>query len=399
MKISYFNYHWEVDGTAMGAAAQIRSIASALVKLGHDVDLRFRNPRAADSDCAGNQPAGLKQFPVLRRYGHVPKLIWKNYRYVIEENGLLDSFRPDVLLSVSSYCNFSGLRAARKKSIPFVVFADGPLEYEYSLFYPQYYRYPALGRLLEGLVMRKADRVICISEILKGFLVRYGLDARKIHVVPNGIDAEAFRPGIADSEVVDRYKLQDRVVVGYIGSFQFFSDLRVFIDIAGKICRNNPKAVFLFVGAGPVGDKMQSMANDAGLKERMIFTGSVPHARVPRYLSVMDVLISPYRDDYLFYGSSMKLLEYMAAGKPAVITALGQIKELVHDGCNGMLYEPGDYSALASKMETLLQDRALRMRLGACARKTVEENWTWERQASRIAAVLQEAVECRKLRG
>ncbi|MHC1728490.1 MAG: glycosyltransferase family 4 protein [Syntrophobacteraceae bacterium] len=396
MKISYFNYHWEVDGSALGAAAQIRSITSALTKLGHEVDLQFRNPRSPAAGIDANQPAGLKQFPLLRRYGHVPKLLWRNHRYIAEENRLLDSFRPDVLLSVSSYCNFSGLYAAGKRAIPFVLFADGPLEYEYSLFFREYYRYPAFGRWLEGLVMRSADQVICISEILKGFLVQYGLDARKIHVVPNGIDAEAFKPGVPDSEILDRYNLQGRVVVGYIGSFQFFSDLQVFIDIAAKICRNNPNAFFLFVGAGPVGAKMQSMAQAAGLSDRMVFTGMVPHARVPRYLSVMDVVISPYRDDYLFYGSSMKLLEYMAAGKPSVITALGQIKELVHDGCNGMLYEPGDYASFALKTEVLVRDRELRMKIGAGARKSVEANWTWERQASRIAAVLQRTVECKK---
>ena len=73
----------------------------------------------------------------------------------------------------------------------------------------------------------------------------------------------------------------------------------------------------------------------------------------------MDIVISPYRGDYLFYGSSMKLLEYMAAGKPVLATALGQIKELIQDGVNGMLYDPDDWGSMARKLAILIGDRQL----------------------------------------
>ena len=107
----------------------------------------------------------------------------------------------------------------------------------------------------------------------------------------------------------------------------------------------------------------------------------------------MDIVISPYRGDYLFYGSPLKLLEYMAAGKPAVITALGQIKELVQDGYNGMLFEWGDDEGMVRKISALLSDAELRRRLGENARTTIENGWTWEQQAGKIADVLQLAVD------
>ncbi len=394
MRISYFNYHWEVDGTAIGAATQIRSIASALSGLGHVVDLQFRNPRKQTSVEPRNGVSdGLKRFSALRRYGHVPKLVLRNFRYVPQETRLLQSFRPDVLLSVTSYCNLSALYAARKMGIPYVAFVDGPLEYEYSLFYPEYYRYPALGRWLEGMSLRCADRVICISEVLKGYLVRYGVNASKIHAVPNGVDTQAFKPGEPDREIQNRYGLRGKVVVGYIGSFNFFSSPTAFVKPAKDICKRNPQVVFLFVGAGPVGGRMKEAAEQNGMADRMLFTGVVPHSEVPRILSVMDIVVSPYRDDYLFYNSSMKLLEYMAAGKASVATALGQIKELIHGGYNGMLYEPGDYATMASKIETLVKDPELRLSIATNARRTVEADWTWERQAGRIVAVLEKAIK------
>jgi glycosyltransferase involved in cell wall biosynthesis len=109
----------------------------------------------------------------------------------------------------------------------------------------------------------------------------------------------------------------------------------------------------------------------------------------------MDLAISPYKEDYLFYGSSMKLLEYMAAGKAVLFPALGQIKEVICDGYNGLLYEPGDQDAMARKLLEVIGDEARRRQLGAQARLTIENGWTWDIQGARLAEVLQLAWESR----
>ena len=192
MKISYFNYHYDIEGAALGAANQIRALAAALTRLGHQVDVQFRTPRQPGEP---RQYLGLKTIRGLRRYGHVPRLIGRNFRLIRQELQLLDRFRPDVVLAVSSYANFSALAASRRRRLPLVLFAEAPLEYEYRLFYPQYYRYPWLSRTLEGINVRGAHQVTCISEVLKGYLMRYDVPAAKLHVVPNGADHLTFTPG------------------------------------------------------------------------------------------------------------------------------------------------------------------------------------------------------------
>ena len=137
-------------------------------------------------------------------------------------------------------------------------------------------------------------------------------------------------------------------MIGYIGSFEFFSDVERFLALAGRIIAAHNRVVFLLVGKGRVDDAIRRGAESAGLGPHFSFTGSMPHDLIPRLLSVMDIVISPYKEDYLFYGSSMKLLEYMAAGKAILFPALGQIKEVVCDGYNGMLYEPGDHDTMAA---------------------------------------------------
>ncbi len=148
----------------------------------------------------------------------------------------------------------------------------------------------------------------------------------------------------------------------------------------------------LWVGEGPAVAALRQQVAQTALAAASRFVGTVPHGQVPQYLSLMDVVFSPYRGDYLFYGSSMKLLEYMAAGKAVVATALGQIKELVQNGYNGLLYEAEDWATLADHLETLLTDPGLRQRLGQNARQTILQGWTWAQQAGKLARLLAAAV-------
>ena len=390
MKVSYFNYHYFIAGSAQGAANQVRAIAGGLTALGHGVDLQFRVPRQPGQD---RQYLGLKKIGWLRRYGHVPRLLLRNFFLLRQEKRLLDAFRPEVLLAVDSYCNFSALLAARSRGLPFVLYCDAPVEYEYSLFQSRvFYSYPVVARWVEGLNVKGARQIICISEILKGYLMRYNVPADKIHVIPNGVDPGAFNIQPPDQDLQARLGLQERVVAGYIGNFEFFGDVPQFVAMAGDLCREYPALVFLFVGEGTAAPQIREEVSQAGLQDRFIFTGALPHAQVPAYLSLMDIVISPYKEDYLFYGSSMKLLEYMAAGKATILTALGQIKEVVTDGYNGMLYEPGDQGTMRQKLRELISRPELRSQLGRNARQTIERNWTWEIQAARIAKVLQLAL-------
>ena len=389
LRISYFNYHYDIDGAAIGAATQVRDLAAALTRLGHQVDLQFRTARPAGEP--SREYLGLKQIRWLRRFGHIPRLIHRNLPLLREERRLIDNFKPDVVLAVSSYCNVSAQAAARSRGVPFVLFAEAPLEYEYSLFYPHYHRYPLVGRWLEGINVRRAQQVICISEVLKGYLMRYGVPALKLQVIPNGVDHHAFAPGDPDKSLQERLALQHRVVIGYIGSFEFFAGVPGFMTMAKAICEADRRVVFFFVGEGTARLEIQHRANALGLQEHFRFIGRVPHDQVPAYLRVMDIVVSPYRHEYLFYNSPMKLLEYMAMGKATVSTALGQIKEVVDDGVNGMLYEPGNYDSMRAKLLELVRTPKLRQQLGINARKTMERNWTWDLQAARLVRVLQQA--------
>ncbi len=391
MRIAFLNYHYDVDGSARGAAAQLRSMAHALERLGHRVDLVFRTARHRSSADSGKSAFNPARFPTARRFGHVPRLILRNLSFTLTECRFIREKRPDILLAVHQYCNVSPVLAARRMSIPCVLFLEAPTEYEYSLFYRDYYSYPLVGRALEGLCLRLTDEAVCVSEILKGALMRHGVPASKLHVVPNGVDERRFFPSPPEPSLLERFHLAGKRVVGFVGTFQFFSPPSQFLDAVERVRGRFPDAVFLFVGSGPTADVVKQEGAKRGMGDRLLFSGPVTHGDVPRYLSVMNVTICPYRGDYLFYGSALKPLEYMACGKAVVAPALGQIKELIHDGCNGLLYTWDNPEEMASKVISLLEDPGLRQALGASARRTIEGGWTWDIQAARMARVLEKA--------
>jgi glycosyltransferase involved in cell wall biosynthesis len=107
----------------------------------------------------------------------------------------------------------------------------------------------------------------------------------------------------------------------------------------------------------------------------------------------MDVAVAPYPALPDFYFSPLKVFEYMAAGRPVVASAIGQLKELLEDGVNGMLVPPGNPAAIAAALERLYCDEELRGRLGQAAREKVVREHTWDNVAQRLLQLCENATD------
>jgi glycosyltransferase involved in cell wall biosynthesis len=124
-----------------------------------------------------------------------------------------------------------------------------------------------------------------------------------------------------------------------------------------------------------------------GLGQAVIMTGSIAHTDVPATLSVADVAVvpsAPVPASQGGTGTPLKLFEFMAAGKAIVATALDQNSEVIEDGHNGLLIQPGDVAEFAQAMFRLLDNAAERGRLGQNARQYAVEHCTWEKYTRRL---------------
>jgi len=117
------------------------------------------------------------------------------------------------------------------------------------------------------------------------------------------------------------------------------------------------------------------------------FTGSVCHTYIPGLLASMDVAVAPYPKLADFYFSPLKVYEYMAAGRPVVVSNIGQLGKLINHGVNGLLVPAGDAGALAHALVRLRNEPLLRARLGEAARACILHEHTCERAVDRIFAL------------
>jgi glycosyltransferase involved in cell wall biosynthesis len=122
----------------------------------------------------------------------------------------------------------------------------------------------------------------------------------------------------------------------------------------------------------------------------VILTGTVPHEEVPHYLACMDIVLAPYPQLPFWYPSSLKIFEYMAAGKAVIAGNVGQVGEVIKDGDNGLLFDPDREGELLQKTMALLENEELRKHIGARARQEVLDKYSWHQHAKRIVEVFTE---------
>lgn len=156
-----------------------------------------------------------------------------------------------------------------------------------------------------------------------------------------------------------------------------------------QAARELPGAVFAFAGDGAERDALQALACTLGVEERVIFLGH--RTDVSELLAACDVFALPS----LYEGSSLAILEAMAAGKAIVSSAIPGTDELITDGMTGLLTAPGDARALADALGRLLADAPLRDRLGERAQEVALRSFTPDAMAAKVTDVYRELLSGR----
>jgi glycosyltransferase involved in cell wall biosynthesis len=226
------------------------------------------------------------------------------------------------------------------------------------------------------LGLRRAARVQATSTAMAVELLGIGVSTDRLIVAPNGVDLRGFGPAGSKGRAAIRRRLQlplNKVLVLFAGrltgvkgvpdlleTWRAFDTSTASLVLVGS--RGDPGTVDLDGVEGP---------------------GVLVHpwsASVVDYYRAADVYVLPSRAE----GMSNALLEAMACGLPVVATRVGAAEVMIEDGVSGMLVTPGDTQELAGALRTLIADPALRERMGAEARRTVEERYAIARVVDRI---------------
>ena len=246
-----------------------------------------------------------------------------------------------------------------------------------------------ISRALESFALKRADHITTICEGLRGDILSRGIPADRITVIPNAVDATSFRFGVeADPALRQRLGLDGATVLGFAGSFYGYEGLDLLLEAARRLLPKHPKLRVLLVGGGPQETALKAQAESTGLRERVIFTGRVPHAEVQRYYELIDVLAYPRLPIRLTeLVTPLKPLEAMAQGRIFVASDVGGHRELIRHGETGFLFPAGSAVALETAIDTVLAKRDVWPSVKAQARQFVEQERTWTTSVARYAAV------------
>ena len=361
-----------------GMPTHVAGFASGAVALGHQLKF-LASGEQDDGDTVEIPPSSL--FSATKALFEV----WNNL--VFNVKSLIRSAVPaneiDFIYQRYSRFNWTGVLLSAVTGLPLA------LEYNGSEVWVSR-RWDPTGLLwlmqrFEGLNLRAADLIFVVSDVQRRALICAGVSPEKIIVNPNGVDTDRFHPDCGGSEIRSALGIEDRLVVGFVGTFGPWHGAPVLAEAAARISDPASSCHFIFIGAGEQRVQTKSMVEAARISAT--FTGSIPHDQVPAYLDACDILASPHvpsTDGSEFFGSPTKLFEYLAMGKAIVASRLGQIGDVIIDGENGLVVDPDDANALAQAIQRLANDGELRSRLGRTARQTAIERFTWRHNAARV---------------
>ncbi|MEO6546532.1 MAG: glycosyltransferase [Ferruginibacter sp.] len=211
-----------------------------------------------------------------------------------------------------------------------------------------------------------------------------GVPSERVNLFHNGVDVQDFSPAKKNQTFLrDQINVPaNATLIGFVGRLEYDKGPDLFLRAAGHIHELLPDAHFAVVGDGSMLDRLHKLRKQMQLESSLHFIewSDDPSAIYPSF----DIMAHTSRND----GTSLVLLEAMASGLPVVAMSVGGVREMISNEHTGMLVDPNDYEGVANQVVSLLQQPGIVQRMGAAARKRVEEDFNISTNSAKTAELL-----------
>ena len=333
-----------------------------------------------------------------------------NAELIKKSEKVLKLVKPDCIYARLTLYNYTGAFISNKYNIPLIVEYNGS-EVWVQANWSSGLKYQRIALKIEDYVLKSADLVVTVSDVLRDDLLGRGISSEKIVNYPNCIDPTYYNP--------DRFSLPQKestrkdlgfsgkdLVFTFIGTFGMWHGVEFLAESIVRLVDHHAdfidrkKVKFLIIGDGLLGDRVRDMLCCKPYERYVTFTGLVPQSEAPRYLAASDAFVSPHiKQEGKFIGSPTKLFEYMAFAKPIIASNLDQVGEIFEakldagklpsdlpfvSNESAIIFEPNSHTQFVASILFLGENYQKLGDLGKNAHSLVMKKYTWSKHVDKI---------------
>ena len=240
--------------------------------------------------------------------------------------------------------------------------------------------------------LKKSDYVITVIEEAVERYVKLGIDAKKIHVVQNYVNADEFDSSTIDNEIVNR--LSPYNTLTYIGGFDYHRGIEHVINSLPIIIQAIPDFKLILVGTGKNKDELIELSKTLNVEEHISFEGWQPPSKLTSYLVASDVCLIPHlKTIHTDNTIPHKLFQYMLLKKPVISSNCSPLKRIIENESCGLIYNSDDKLDLAEKTINIFSNTEMQKQMGLNGHKAVINSYSWKHAASNLIKLYSEIEE------
>lgn len=277
------------------------------------------------------------------------------FTYIPKLKKVIAKFKPDVVHA--HYASSYGLLGSLSKFHPYVLSAWGTdvMKFPQESF---------MNKKIIRFNLKCADAVCATSDTINKCI--QDIFPRKVHIIPFGIDFEAFKPN-------DKFKSKDMFVVGTIKSLEKVYNIDVLVKAFAHLHSRYSNTKLLIVGDGTEKGNLTDLTKQLNIQNSVEFAGRVPSKETPDHFNKLNCLVNVSQRESF----GVSVIEAMACKVPVIVSDTGGLKEVVNNGVTGICVEPGNVEETSKAIEKIMQDKSFANSIVEKGYQNVKERYSW----------------------
>ncbi len=243
--------------------------------------------------------------------------------------------------------------------------------------------------------MKKADKLITLSNQMKKELVNMGISRKKIEVIYNCVNVDEFKPQVPNKALVNKLNLRKKRIIGYVGNIRKLEGIEYLLKAFAKISKKFENLVVLLVGRiiNELKFELSKLIHELGIGGKAIFTGIISYKEIKEYYALFDILIIPRINVKVCnLVTPQKPLEILAMQKLLIVSDVKGLTEIVKSGISGDVFHSENDEDLAEKISFYLENPEKKKEVERKSRQYILKNFTCKNQFKKYIEIYESLI-------